>query len=274
MACDFSEKSADTLRKKFRYDCEAAIRPIPGSSSGSQNLNSILIMSIQDNTEYRDLFDINTNENAAPLPFMAGFADSRYLPLLSIARNIGALSELGFTPGALVYDKETELSDGKQPLEVTVLNYAESYQEDIPFGSGFPRSYATAEEVERAGGSTMWVDGVAPTFTPVMRVQLLVKAPDFLNGKDYFPFQCEDSTGKIGDYSTCQWFLRKTTYNSVGRTILGAAQIQLRKGIWLGKWHLTTAKKTFGRNTIHVPQLKFAGLHDDKMRKFILSIGQ
>ena len=55
------------------------------------------------------------------------------LPRLNLVQSVGPLSET-FQPGAFVYNKEVTLTDGTQPVSLTVLRIRKQYQEYVPYG--------------------------------------------------------------------------------------------------------------------------------------------
>ncbi len=206
-------------------------------------------------------------EAAAMMGTISGDVDSDdiLIPRLNVVQGVGPLSEL-YQPGQIVLNKETVLSDGSSPIELTVLSARKQFAENLPFDSDErPRVYNTLEEVHEAGGSIEWKDDEKPSFTPILHVQLLLKAPAGAEGA--FPLEYKGEP-----YALALWTLRGVAYTRAGRNILTAARFSLRDGIHHGKWTLATKREKFGRNSVFVPVLRNVGRHDADFLAFVAGL--
>lgn len=187
------------------------------------------------------------------------------IPTLAVAQGVGDLA-YSFRPGNIVLNKETLLSDGSTPLEITVLRCRKSYAENIPYGSGQrPRMFDKLQDVIAAGGTLEWINNNPPTYLTVLQCQILVKRPDGVGGE--FPYGFKDS-----DYAMALWTIRSMmAFNRVGRSLLTSIAQLTRSGkpIYTTKWLLSTARETLkNKNTVAVPVLRNAGKHDADFIEF------
>ena len=75
------------------------------------------------------------------------------IPTLNVVQGVGDLAD-SFRSGAIVLNKETQLTDGGTPLEVTLLRCRKFYVENIPYGSEQrPAMYDKLQDVLKAGGT-------------------------------------------------------------------------------------------------------------------------
>jgi hypothetical protein len=187
------------------------------------------------------------------------------LPRLNLVQSVGPLSET-FQPGAYVYNKEVTLSDGTQPVSLTVLRIRKQYQEYVPYGGEeMPRVFDTLEEVRAAGGWIDWRDNQRPPFSPILNALVLVRSP--FSEHPMFPHRHGDA-----DYGLALWTLRSTAFTRAGKTIITASQFALRDGLHLGEWALTSRREKLGMNFVHVPVLRHGARHSDQFAAFALSL--
>jgi hypothetical protein len=187
------------------------------------------------------------------------------LPRLNLVQSVGPLSET-FQPGAYVYNKEVTLSDGTQPVALTVLRIRKQYQEHVPYGGEeMPRVFDTLEEVRAAGGWIDWRDNQRPPFSPILNALVLVRSP--FPEHPMFPHRFGEA-----DYGLALWTLRSTAFTRAGKTIITASQFALRDGLHLGEWTLTSRREKLGMNFVHVPVLRHAARHNEEFAAFALSL--
>jgi hypothetical protein len=187
------------------------------------------------------------------------------LPRLNLVQSVGPLSET-FQPGAFVYNKEVTLTDGTQPVSLTVLRIRKQYQEYVPYGGEeMPRVFDTLEEVRAAGGWIDWRDNQRPPFSPILNALVLVGSP--FPEHPMFPHRFGDA-----DYGLALWTLRSTAFTRAGKAIITASQFALRDGLHLGEWSLTSRREKLGMNFVHVPVLRHGVRHTDPFAAFALSL--
>ncbi len=193
-------------------------------------------------------------------------ADDIVIPRLNLVQNVGELADL-FTPGAVTYNKEVELSDGNTPIEVTVLRARKQFVEALDYDSGErPQVFDSLEEVKAVGGTVEWVGNQKPTYNPVLHVHIVFKAPA---GLDYaFPLEYKGES-----YGMAVWTLRGVAFKRAGRNILTASKFSLRDGLFHGKWELTTKREKVARNSFVVPVLRNVGRNTPDFVEFLRTLG-
>lgn len=188
------------------------------------------------------------------------------IPRLNLVQGVGNLAEL-FTPGQIVLNQETVLSNGSTPVEITVLSARKQFIENLGFDEDArPKVFDTLDEVHAAGGTINWIGDTRPTYVPVLHANIIVKAPAGVEGA--FPLSYDGE-----DYALAVWSLRGVAYGKAGKNILTAAKFGLRDGLFNGKWMLTTKREKINRNSVFVPVLRNIGRHDADFVKFVTSIG-
>ncbi len=187
------------------------------------------------------------------------------LPRLNLVQSVGPLSET-FQPGAFVYNKEVTLTDGTQPVSLTVLRVRKQYQEYVAYGGEeMPRMFDTLEEVRAAGGWIDWRDNQRPPYSPILNALVLIRSP--FGEHPMFPHRHGEA-----DYGLALWTLRSTAFTRAGKTIITASQFALRDGLHWGEWALTSRREKLGMNFVHVPVLRHAARHTEEFAGFALSL--
>ena len=114
------------------------------------------------------------------------------MPRLNIVQGVGSLSEL-FSPGQVVMNQEIVLSNGTTPIELTVLAARKQFVENLAYDAeSRPRVFDTLDEVHAAGGSINWIGNMRPSFVPVLHVNVLIKAPQGVEGSFPIHYNGED----------------------------------------------------------------------------------
>lgn len=187
------------------------------------------------------------------------------IPRLNVVQSVGQLCDL-FSPGGIVLNKETLLSSGTTPVEVTVLRCRKQFVENLPYGTEErPQVFDRLEDVKAAGGTIEWVGNIRPSYLPVLHVEALLRVPDGVEGS--FPLEFG---GK--PYALALWTLRGMAYTRAARGILTAAKLSLRDGLYTGRWELTTTRTKVGRNSVFVPVLRNTGRHSAEFVDFVRSL--
>ncbi len=209
----------------------------------------------------------------APVPGGAGFrgellACERRNVTLNIVQKMGSLVDT-FRVGAIVLNKEVELSDGSQDVELTILHIHKFYQEKVAYNSGVrPKTFDTLEEVKRNGGTIEWINDEAPSYESVLRCTVLVKKPDGVDGG--FTLSHGDHS-----YTLAEWYIRGVAFKTVGISLLSTIwQMKLSGHSFSSvKWKLCTSRhKLNNGHSLVVPVLKNAGPHTDEFAEFTASL--
>lgn len=190
------------------------------------------------------------------------------IPSLKIVQGVGPLSE-NFSPGQIVLNNEIAISDGSEPVTLTVLAIKKSYIENVEYGSEQqPRRFATEAEVKEAGLWTEWINNQKPPAAEVAEALVAVESKE---ENPLYPFSRETADGVV-HYSLAVWTLRGVSYSRAAKVIFTAAQFSLREGLYKGSWSLSTKREKIGKNVIAVPVLKRAGNNDQETQEFLLQL--
>ncbi len=190
------------------------------------------------------------------------------LPRLSLVQKIGDLADSGLTPGSFVFNKEATLSDGKTPLEVTVLRLVKQYRQKLEYGNPEPPEiYHTQQEVIDNGGTLRY--GEPNFFQEVAHLFMAVAKPENLSEQHTSHFYREHA-GK--QYTLAVFTVGSTAFTAVGKKVITAGYNQLRDGLFLGKWVLTSNLSKNSKGSWFVPEAKFDGMHDKEAARFFESL--
>lgn len=186
------------------------------------------------------------------------------LPRLSLVQKIGDLSEAGITPGSFVFNKEVALSDGKTPVEMTVLRLVKQYRQKLEYGDpATPLVFDTQQEVIDNGGTLKY--GEPNYFQEVAHLFVALAKPANLPEQHAAHFYREHA-GK--QYTLAIYTVASTAFTAVGKKVITAGYNQLRDGLWLGKWALTSNLQKNTKGSWFVPEAKFDGMHDKEAAAF------
>jgi hypothetical protein len=191
------------------------------------------------------------------------------LPRLNVVAKTSQLVDEGFTPGAIVLNKETSLVLKDQPLRVIVLNMLKQFQEDTEWGASdsLPRVFNSEDEVYAAGFSLEW--GSPNLCRPMAHITMLVEAPEGLEAEDLdnFPYEFD---GK--NYAMAILTAAKSAYKTTAKEIATFAAFAGGAGVWTVAWSLTPKLRTEGDVSWFTPVMKRAGRLDDKLLEFVESV--
>lgn len=199
---------------------------------------------------------------AAPAPMQLGVIEGddsdatlAGLPNLKIVHGVGKLAEF-HNPGTWVLGGEYALAGKSEPLQVIIIGGHRYWKEYLPFSNEGPqpRIFATAQEVQEAGGTTEWVNGVGPTFSRAIELKMLIRKPKGL--------LCALFGIEIGEheYAPAQWYVDKTAYRRINPTIQSAESFSLRKrGLSSGVFEIATKSDKVNGNVVVVPTIRLAG---------------
>lgn len=172
--------------------------------------------------------------------------------------------------GTWLVNKETPVGKMTDPLPVIAVKIQKAYQEQLPFGTGQrPRMFRTAAEVAASGLSLDW--GSEARAAEVLGVRFWLPQPKDVDAPHIFMLESPEGMGTI-----VKFFAARTTYGTVGKTLIQASQTFLRpdKGGMVGKWwEMTATKESKNGNTWLLPRLKPGAPTSPDMAAFLKSIG-
>ena len=193
------------------------------------------------------------------------------LPRINIVAKTSALVDEGFTPGAIVLNKEATLTLKDIPLRVIVTAMVKQFQEDVEWGSEeLPKVFNTEGEVYAAGYSLEW--GSPNLCRPIAHITMLVEAPEGLKEEDedaleLFPYEHD---GK--HYAMAIYTASKSAYKPTAKEIATYATFAKGQGVWTAAWNLTSKLRTEGDVSWFTPAMKRAGRLDQSELDFVESI--
>jgi len=191
------------------------------------------------------------------------------LPRINLVAKTSALVDEGFTPGAVVLNKELTLTLKDKPLRVIVTNMLKQFQEDVAWGSEeLPKVFSTEEEVYAAGYSLEWG---SPNFCrPIAHITMLIQAPEGLDEDALEMFPYESNVGE--HYAMAIYTASKSAYKPTAKEIATYAAFAKGSGIWTTAWSFTSKLRTEGDVSWFAPVMKRAGRLDSGELQFIESI--
>lgn len=147
------------------------------------------------------------------------------IPWLAIAHGVGGLAT-DFNPGDLVLDKQYLLAHRREPVNVILLSFQKYWKEYISKeqweANIRPRSFAAEHEVRTAGGTTAWLNGVGPTFSPAANISLLIEKPAAITS-DAFGIEIDGRK-----FALARWGVDKKAYDRVGPEVLSKLAAELK----------------------------------------------
>ena len=184
-----------------------------------------------------------------------------YRPRLELSQSVGPLMDAGFAPGQIVLAKEHAIwADGYDPLKITLLASRKQFIEDVPYGSGQEqRIFNSPQEVKAAGLHTEWYDNTPPPVFPRLTCVALIEKPDFVEESEAFGIEL---LGNLYAIAELRW--DGAAYSRAAKTVLTAASGILGKGLHRGIWNYSCERAKLKVNTVTVPVIKFAGMHNEQ----------
>lgn len=190
------------------------------------------------------------------------------LPRLSLVQKIGDLADSGLTPGAFVFNKEVQLTDGKIPLDLTVLHLKKQYRQKIEYGDpATPLTFDTQQEVIDNGGTLRY--GEPNYFQEVAHLFVAIAKPENLSEQHTAHFYREHANKQ---YTLAIYTVASTAFTAVGKKVITAGYNQLRNGLWLGKWVMTSNLQKNTKGSWFVPEARFDGMYDTETAAFFESM--
>ena len=183
--------------------------------------------------------------------------DDMRIPYLQMAFGVGSLAK-DFSPGDLVLNGDSLLVHKNEPLLITIAGvevYWKEYLTNAQYLAQYrPRSFATEAEVHAAGGTTVWINDTAPTFSKAINMKVLIRKP------------ANVISGLFGltlgghEYAPARWIADKTAYRKVAPVVLTTAQFALRKkGLLSGIFEVKTVIEQKGQTTKVFPSIRLVG---------------
>lgn len=186
------------------------------------------------------------------------------LPRLSLVQKIGDLADSGLMPGSFVFNKEVQLTDGKTPIEMTVLRLVKQYRQKLEYGDpATPLVFDTQQQVIDNGGTLRY--GEPNYFQEVAHLFVAIAKPTNL-AEEHAAHFYRQHNGK--HYTLAVYSVASTAFTAVGKKVITAGYNQLRDGLWLGKWALTSNLQKNTKGSWFVPDAKFDGMHDKEAAAF------
>lgn len=190
------------------------------------------------------------------------------LPRINLVQKTGPLVDSGMVPGSFVFDKEVPLSNGKDPLKITVLRLVKQYKQKLEYGDpATPLVFTTQQEVIDNGGSLRY--GEPNYFQEIAHLFLAIAKPENIS-EQYAGHFYREHNGK--QYTNAVYTVASTAFTSVGKKVIKAGYSQLRDGLWLGEWNLNSELQKNTKGSWFIPEVTFTGMHDKDAAVFFDSM--
>lgn len=190
------------------------------------------------------------------------------LPRINLVAKTSALVDDGFTPGAVVLNKEATLTLKDVPLRIIVTAMVKQFQEDVAWGAEeLPKVFNTEEEVHEAGYSLEW--GSPNMCRPIAHITMLIEAPEGLeeDALELFPYE---NDGK--HYALAIYTASKSAYKPTAKEIATFAAFAKGEGVWTTSWAFTSKLRTEGDVSWFTPSMKRSGRLSSEELQFVESI--
>lgn len=189
-------------------------------------------------------------------------------PRLNVVAKTSALVDDGFLPGSIVFQKVAPLVKVGEPLYVTVLDLAKTFQEDVAWGGDeLPKVFSTEAEVVANGGSLDYKS--QNRYRPKADFRLLVEAPKKLGEEhlELFPYEFEGT-----QYAMAALTASKSSFKPAAEPVLQQALYLRDKPLSSIRWSITATKKEWEGNVYYVPVFSKDSNHADETAEFIESV--
>ena len=193
------------------------------------------------------------------------------LPRINLVQKSGELGDL-FSPGSFVFNREIQLSDGKEPMELVALRIRKQYQEALEYDPDgpSPKVFNTSAEVREAGGHFNYdAKDEGGYYKEIAHILCLIEAPKNASEeqRDFFIYEHDGR-----NYALAMWTVTGGAYTAVAKTLFTAAAGHLRAGLHLGKWTIVSTKKSNGSCSWYVPAIRAAGKTTPEFQEFAASL--
>lgn len=201
-------------------------------------------------------------------------------PQVKVVQGSGKLSAM-FDEGTVIYADQALLPPASKapgapvplltfiPLHIK-KQWRENLSKEAADAGEMPRVVNSREEVENLGGTTVWIDGQKPSWSPSARCMFLIELPE---GCDHPGFAL-DLDGK--QYAVAVYYAGGMAYNASAKVIFNTAQTSLfvpvmdgdkpqldargrvvkRPLLWKNFWSVNWTKKPTGNYLTYQPNLR------------------
>lgn len=240
--------TAETSVEVESYDSPKDV-PVAGTSAREAALSTVAPAALSTSVSAASDSDVQGEVNLSDLR----------LPRLNLVQRTGDLPDkFGF--GEFILNKTCLIP---RPLEFIALSVKKQLQEKRPYGDPERGAvYDTAEEVRAAGGTIGFGDY---QFSELAHIFMLIKKDPSLDTmedaeavRDLFMYEIAGDLWAPVIYS-----VGRSAYTSLGKALLTARQFTLRKGLYTGKWSLTSSTNKSSKGTWVTPVPTFRGRLSD-----------